>query len=186
MKSELLLLGGAGAAITLVVVYQMMDAKEPPMALPYVEEPSGKKRRNDPNVANDSNVVNSGKKIKIESTIAEDKLADAIAHLQQAKVAADLLAKMDSSGTAAAAAKGLKEVITVVKDAEGQLNAADPLIASVVNAAVDWGSKPENQKWAMDNAASLWDSFSNRDENFYKSLDLPKGQRPEATPWWYF
>jgi hypothetical protein len=180
MKSELLLLGGAGAAITLVVVYQMMDTKEPPMALPYVEDGGGKKRKND------SNVVNSGKKIKIESTIAEDKLADAIAHLQQAKVAADLLAKMDSSGTAAAAAKGLKEVITVVKDAEGQLNAADPLIASVVNAAVDWGSKPENQKWAMDNAASLWDSFSNRDENFYKSLDLPKGQRPEATPWWYF
>lgn len=178
MKPELLLLGAAGAAITLVVVYQMMDAKEPPMALPYVEDGGGKKRKND------SSVVNGGKKIKMESTIAEDKLADAIAHLQQAKNAADLLAKVDSSGTAAAAAKGLKEVITVVKDAEGQLNAADPLIASVVNAAVDWGSKPENQKWAMDTGASLWDSFSNRDENFYKSLDGPNA--PTSNPWWYF
>lgn len=181
MKSELLLLGGMGAVILLVVVYMTMDDKHPPMALPYVDpNPTG-----NPTVkrAGESKVVNDAKRIKADTNAAESHLAAAIEQLTQGKAAADMMAKVDPSGAAAAASKGLKEVISVVKEADDKLNAADPIIAGVVGAAVEWGSKPENQTWAWEQAQSLWKFANNPNEDFYKSLDGPNP--PTSNPWWY-
>ena len=162
MKSELLLLGGMGAVILLVVVYMTMDDKQPPVALPYVDPNPTVKR------AGESKVANDAKRIKTDTNAAENQLAGALAHLKQAQAAADMLAKVDSSGAAAAASKGLKEVITQVKVADDKLNAADPIISSVIGAAVEWGSKPENQTWAWQQGTSL-----------YNYLDRPQGKTGE-------
>lgn len=155
MKSELLLLGAAGAVIALIVVYMMMDKTGD----------TGAKRKGDV-------VVEKVKKAKTEKNEAQKALATAGANLAQLKAAADMAKAYDPTGSAAAVSNAVGGVLTQVKVADEKLDKIDPavsdMVGNVASGAAAWFSDPGNRAWAWQQGKSL-----------YNYLDRPQGKTGE-------
>ena len=156
MKSELLLLGAAGAVIALIVVYMLMNQ-------------TGDTGKRDVVV---EKVVEKVKKAKTEKNEAQKALATAGANLAQLKAAADMAKAYDPTGSAAAVSNAVGGVLSQVKVADEKLDKIDPAVSSMVgtvaSGAAEWLSDPANRAWAWQQGKSL-----------YNYLDRPQGKTGE-------
>jgi hypothetical protein len=179
MKSELLLLGAAGAVIVLLVIYMTMDDRTPEAPVKRPREGQTQEQK-----------VKKVKEAVKEKDEAVDALKVAKENLKEIQKAAEFAKKIDSSGAAAVVAANTEKVLAKLESADEAIQGMDPAVKemamTVATTAGTWLSDPDNRAWAYDTGKSLWGSFWETPESFYQKLDLPEGHpdRPTKAPWW--
>jgi len=153
MKSELLLLGAAGAVIALIVVYMMMNQTG--------------------DTGTREVVVDKVKKAKKEKDVAADALDAAKGHIKEVQKAAEFAKKIDPSGAASVVASNAEKVLTKLESADEAIQNMDPAVkemaASVASAAGTWIADADNRKWLWDQG-SAWYNYIDRPNRYPNPL----------------
>ncbi len=165
MKSELLLLGAAGAVIVLLVVYMTMDDHTP--------EAPVKRPRESRNQESTEQKVKKVKEAKKDADVALDQLHAAKEHLKELQKAAEFAKKIDSSGAASVVASNTEKVLAKLESADEATQGMDPAVKemamTVATTAGTWLADADNRSWLWEQG-SAWYNYIDRPNRYPNPL----------------
>lgn len=162
MKSELLLLGAAGAVIVLLVVYMTMDDRTPEAPVKRPREGQTQEQK-----------VKKVKEAVKEKDEAVDALKVAKENLKELHQAAEFAKKIDPSGAASVVASNTEKVLAKLESADEAIQGMDPAVKemamTVATTAGTWLANADNRSWLWEQG-SAWYNYIDRPNRYPNPL----------------